>query len=114
MSLDCVIACNHRTGSAGTLAHGDVAQLGEHGLCKPGVGGSSPLVSTLYLCCRELLQLAIRLGFRHLQIARSVLRLGGGGRSNYFFEYLLRWRLTVLVPVAKITPSRTAGQACWY
>ena len=25
---------------------GDVAQLGEHRLCKPGVGGSSPLVST--------------------------------------------------------------------
>ena len=86
MSFDRVIVCSHRTGSAGTLAHGDVAQLGEHGLCKPGVGGSSPLVSTLYLCCRELLQLAIRLGFRHLQIARSVLRLGGGGRSNYFFE----------------------------
>ena len=27
-------------------AHGDVAQLGEHRLCKPGVEGSSPFVST--------------------------------------------------------------------
>ena len=29
------------------VSYGDVAQLGEHGLCKPGVGGSSPLVSTV-------------------------------------------------------------------
>ena len=28
-------------------AHGDVAQLGEHWLCKPGVEGSSPFVSTM-------------------------------------------------------------------
>lgn len=28
---------------------GDVAQLGEHRLCKPGVEGSSPFVSTRYL-----------------------------------------------------------------
>ena len=27
-------------------ARGDVAQLGEHLLCKQGVGGSSPLIST--------------------------------------------------------------------
>ncbi len=27
---------------------GDVAQLGEHLLCKQGVGGSSPLISTIF------------------------------------------------------------------
>ena len=31
----------------GRLNSGDVAQLGEHRLCKPGVEGSSPFVSTL-------------------------------------------------------------------
>src|SRR6478736_2431476 len=31
--------------------HGDVAQLAEHRLCKAGVGGSIPLVSTFW-CCR--------------------------------------------------------------
>ena len=36
--------------SAAPFARGDVAQLGEHRLCKPGVGGSSPLVSTLPKC----------------------------------------------------------------
>ena len=80
MSFDCVIACNHRTGSAGTLAHGDVAQLGEHGLCKPGVGGSSPLVSTLCPCCSELLPLAIRLRFgqrRWLEVSCVRVRVGG-------------------------------------
>ena len=30
----------------GRLNSGDVAQLGEHRLCKPGVVGSSPIVST--------------------------------------------------------------------
>ena len=29
--------------------HGDVAQLGEHLLCKQGVGGSSPLISTMHV-----------------------------------------------------------------
>ena len=29
--------------------HGDVAQLGEHLLCKEGVRGSSPLISTIRL-----------------------------------------------------------------
>ena len=28
---------------------GDVAQLGEHLLCKQGVGGSSPLISTMHV-----------------------------------------------------------------
>ncbi len=28
--------------------HGDVAQLGEHCLCKAGVAGSIPVVSTLF------------------------------------------------------------------
>ena len=31
-------------------AYGDVAQLGEHGLCKPEVEGSSPFVSTKETC----------------------------------------------------------------
>ena len=31
---------------AESAATGDVAQLGEHRLCKPGVTGSSPVVST--------------------------------------------------------------------
>ena len=34
-------------------AHGDVAQLGEHRLCKPGVEGSSPFVSTREHAGRE-------------------------------------------------------------
>ena len=31
----------------GSFKNGDVAQLGEHRLCKPGVEGSIPFVSTL-------------------------------------------------------------------
>jgi hypothetical protein len=38
------------------LAPGDVAQLGEHSLCKAGVEGSSPFVST----CRAGWQPALR------------------------------------------------------
>ena len=39
----------HRCESAATIggADGDVAQLGEHLLCKEGVRGSSPLISTI-------------------------------------------------------------------
>ena len=42
----------------GSFKNGDVAQLGEHRLCKAGVRGSSPLVSTiarfggLFLCAK--------------------------------------------------------------
>ncbi len=42
---------NFKTSALGSEAlafpQGDVAQLGEHRLCKPGVEGSSPFVSTL-------------------------------------------------------------------
>ena len=34
-------------------AHGDLAQLVEHLLCKQGVRGSIPLVSTMRFCLRE-------------------------------------------------------------
>ena len=36
-----------RTDLASSFQNGDVAQLGERRLCKPEVGGSSPLVSTI-------------------------------------------------------------------
>ena len=41
---------------------GDVAQLVEHLLCKQGVGGSSPLVSTISLLGRLTLQTRVRCG----------------------------------------------------
>ena len=37
-------------------AHGDVAQLGEHRLCKPRVVGSSPIVSTKETAGQRLTQ----------------------------------------------------------
>jgi hypothetical protein len=46
--LFCHVSCipPRGRGDTGTWGHGDVAQLVEHLLCKQGVGGSSPLVST--------------------------------------------------------------------
>jgi hypothetical protein len=34
-------------------AFGDIAQLGERGLCKPEVVGSNPIVSTMNIRARE-------------------------------------------------------------
>jgi hypothetical protein len=51
-SIGCstVIGCGRGVQGPGMVfsagKHGDVAQLVEHLLCKQGVGGSSPLVST--------------------------------------------------------------------
>ena len=38
--------------AAGAIIIGDVAQLGERGLCKPEVVGSIPIVSTMYMTPR--------------------------------------------------------------
>lgn len=40
--------------AAGAIIIGDVAQLGERGLCKPEVVGSIPIVSTMYMTPRAL------------------------------------------------------------
>ena len=61
-------------------AHGDVAQLGEHRLCKPRVEGSSPFVSTKNTAGQKLIGL---LACLFLGAAASLLSLGGalGTRS---------------------------------
>ena len=45
----------------GSSQPGDVAQLGEHLLCKQGVGGSSPLISTTHIDNRiESLEISVQ------------------------------------------------------
>ena len=59
-------------------ALGDVAQLGEHRLCKPGVEGSSPFVSTRYLSGPALCGLRAYRGGRSAAPARALCACATG------------------------------------
>ena len=70
-------------------ARGDVAQLGEHLLCKQGVSGSSPLISTMHL--------VNRIGNRDLSEKRRKRKSGSSTflilqrlKSGYRSDKLLR------------------------
>ena len=84
------------------LHNGDVAQLGEHWLCKPRVEGSSPFVST-----KEYSQVVSLFGSRPASCSR-------GDRSGYFTVKYAYDETPQSMPLAELRAyARTRHLPAW-